>query len=197
MVTITRAQPEDYAEAAHIVSEAMIDNPFCAAIYKGDKKKFEKGMYYSFKQLPRELYVARDETQKILGVMQYTEPPYCFPMLREGVGGSITRLILRITMGKMAKKFFEGFREWQKRDPEEDHVHPTILSVLPEFQGKGTGTLLMKHFCDKADEINKIAYLETDRPRNVTLYKHLGFKVIDEAPVLGVKHWFMLRPKKH
>ena len=38
-----------------------------------------------------------------------------------------------------------------------------------------------------------VAYLETDKPENVSFYQRFGFEVTEEAQVLGIPNWFMLR----
>jgi hypothetical protein len=38
-----------------------------------------------------------------------------------------------------------------------------------------------------------LGYLETDRARNVPFYERAGFRVTEQASVLGVPCWFMRR----
>ena len=51
----------------------------------------------------------------------------------------------------------------------------------------------MQSFCDRMDERNAVAYLETDKDVNVRFYNRFGFETIAEATVLGVPNWFMKR----
>jgi len=50
--------------------------------------------------------------------------------------------------------------------------------------------------CDEVDKLNSIAYLETDRERNVGLYSKFGFEVVDESMILNVKNSYMRRTNK-
>jgi hypothetical protein len=50
---------------------------------------------------------------------------------------------------------------------------------------------------DELDQRHAIGYLETDKRRNVSLYRLGGFEVIAERPVLGVTNWFMLPQPRH
>jgi hypothetical protein len=38
-----------------------------------------------------------------------------------------------------------------------------------------------------------MAFLETDKPENVTFYRKFGFQSIDEIAILGLRTWFMRR----
>ena len=61
------------------------------------------------------------------------------------------------------------------------------------MRGLGIGSRLMEAFAERMDRAGDLAYLETDKPENVTFYQRFGFEVIDEALVLGTPNWFMLR----
>ena len=49
---------------------------------------------------------------------------------------------------------------WSKQDPRSAHLHFGPLAVLPSYQKKGIGSLLLQHFCDIADSQSMDAYLE-------------------------------------
>jgi hypothetical protein len=38
-----------------------------------------------------------------------------------------------------------------------------------------------------------MAYLETEHKENVRLYEKFGFVIVDQAPVLGIPMWRMIR----
>lgn len=50
----------------------------------------------------------------------------------------------------------------------------------------------MLEFCDKE---NKIAYLETNNDKNVSLYEHFGFQLMNETllPNSSIAHYSMMR----
>ncbi len=69
------------------------------------------------------------------------------------------------------------------------------LAVDPPFQGKGyAGTMLRAMFA-RLDKDNMPCYLRTQNGRNVTLYQHFGFRVVDEGeiPRTGIGNWCLLR----
>lgn len=60
-----------------------------------------------------------------------------------------------------------------------------------EMQGKGYGSRLMKAVLKKADENNKKIYIESEE-RNIKIYEHYGFKVIDKSEVLEGTNFYVL-----
>lgn len=76
------------------------------------------------------------------------------------------------------------------------HYYLFALGVLPSGQGRGVGGQLVRRMLDRTDREGLPTYLETQSPRNVELYKRLGFDVaVNEAfPKLdGLRNWGMLR----
>ncbi|HEY86448.1 MAG TPA: GNAT family N-acetyltransferase [Dehalococcoidia bacterium] len=86
-----------------------------------------------------------------------------------------------------------AMRVWSKHHPRKFHWHLGPIAVVPEVQERGIGSQLLEYFCRHVDQAGQAAYLETDRPENVPLYERFRFSVIEEAPVLGVRNWFMWR----
>jgi ribosomal protein S18 acetylase RimI-like enzyme len=62
--------------------------------------------------------------------------------------------------------------------PIEPHWYLPMIGVDPSQQGKGYGSALMQHALIRCDRENKLAYLESANPRNVPLYKRLGFEIL-------------------
>ena len=78
------------------------------------------------------------------------------------------------------------------------HWYLSLLAVAPEFQGRGYASKLMRGMLPRINEEGLPCYLETESERNVPIYQHFGFKVIDEfiIPETTVKVWAMLRESK-
>lgn len=97
-----------------------------------------------------------------------------------------------------AKRFLDviGFAEgFHHQDVEHDHWYTMVLGVSPEGQGRGLGRALMEPIFAEADANGLPCYLETTQPTNVTLYEHLGFRVIRHAvePVSKIDVWTLRR----
>jgi ribosomal protein S18 acetylase RimI-like enzyme len=75
------------------------------------------------------------------------------------------------------------------------HTYLQSLGVDPQFQGEGHAGKLLKHMLSRLDSTHMPCYLETAEEHNVRLYKHFGFRVVDESNVPGTSltNWAMLR----
>lgn len=81
--------------------------------------------------------------------------------------------------------------------PHEPHWYLAVLGVDVNRQGKGLGSILMKHALARVDAERKPAYLESSNPRNIPFYERHGFEVIGRiqsgtSPVVTP----MLRPAR-
>jgi GNAT superfamily N-acetyltransferase len=65
-----------------------------------------------------------------------------------------------------------------KYHPKEPHWYLAIIGVDPAHQGKGVGTLLLEYTLDVCDREQKLAYLESTNPKNISLYERHGFECI-------------------
>jgi GNAT superfamily N-acetyltransferase len=77
--------------------------------------------------------------------------------------------------------------------PREPHWHLGPVGVDRPLQGRGVGGALLRAFCARMDAEGSASYLETDKPENVSIYEHFGFRTIAEDRVLGITNWFMMR----
>jgi ribosomal protein S18 acetylase RimI-like enzyme len=64
-----------------------------------------------------------------------------------------------------------------KRRPKTPHWYLSLIGVEPSFQGKGIGCALLQPILNRCDQDHLPAYLETQKERNVSFYKHRGFEV--------------------
>lgn len=76
------------------------------------------------------------------------------------------------------------------------HYYLFALGVRPSAQGQGAGGLLVREMLKRIDQERMPAYLETQKQRNLELYRRFGFEVTAEGefPKLkGLNNWGMLR----
>ncbi len=99
------------------------------------------------------------------------------------------------------KNGFYDMRAWirwedqcAKLHPDEPHFYLEYLGVEPDCQGKGYGSLILKHLASRADELGVGCYLENANPLNVPFYQRAGFQIVNEMEVIGIHAWFMWRP---
>ena len=83
------------------------------------------------------------------------------------------------------------------KDVPDPHWYLLMLAVAPEKRGRGIASKLMKPFLAALEERGESAYLETQNPDNVGIYRHFGFELLGDyaVPQLpGLRHFSMFRP---
>lgn len=72
-----------------------------------------------------------------------------------------------------------------------------MLAVHPDAQGTGLARRLLERGLTRADAARLPVRLETNRPRNLTLYERFGFETVAELDTPGVlPQWVMVRPAR-
>ena len=105
-------------------------------------------------------------------------------ILHSGLG-IIGRLLTYETYAMNLKKEFTDNYDWYLYN----------LSIKKEAQGKGIATKLLKPMLTFCDNEKMVAYLETNKASNVSLYNHYGFELKKEEiiPKTTVTHYAMVR----
>jgi len=69
------------------------------------------------------------------------------------------------------------------------------LGVDPVFQGKGYASTLLEPVFARIDREHLPCYVETQNIKNVPMYQHFGFKIVEETIIPGteIRHWAMIR----
>jgi ribosomal protein S18 acetylase RimI-like enzyme len=95
-----------------------------------------------------------------------------------------------------ALKVFSRIEAMQRKCAPKPHYYLNTLAVLPESQGKGLASKLVRPFLEKADEESVGVYVETMAPSNVVLYEHYGFQRREQCyvPKTEVRIWALYRP---
>jgi len=77
------------------------------------------------------------------------------------------------------------------------HWFLQTIGVDPQFQGKGYAGKLIRAMLGRIDKEDLPCYLETLDEKNVWLYEHFGFRVIEKSaiPRTDITVWAMLREK--
>ncbi|WP_367320884.1 GNAT family N-acetyltransferase [Streptomyces sp. HUAS ZL42] len=79
------------------------------------------------------------------------------------------------------------------------HDYLWMIGVVPEHQGRGLGTALIRPVLDRCDREGLPVYLEASNARSRRLYERLGFVCTGRAPDLpegGPRMWPMWREPK-
>ena len=108
-------------------------------------------------------------------------------ILHSGLG-IIGRLLTYETYAMNLKKEFTDHYDWYLYN----------LSVKKDAQGKGLASKLMRPMLQFCDDEKMVAYLETNKAVNVSVYQHYGFDLMKEEviPRTPVTHYAMVRYPK-
>ena len=89
---------------------------------------------------------------------------------------------------------YDEFWDWvYSHTPREPLWQLDSIAVEPAAQGQGIGRALIAAGLERARADGAGAFLSTGTRRNVSIYEHCGFRVIEEAeaPGGGPRIWFM------
>ncbi len=97
-----------------------------------------------------------------------------------------------------ALKVFSRIEMMQGKYALRSHYYLNTLAVLPELQGKGFASMLIRPFLEKADEESVGVYVETMARRNIGLYEHFGFQCVElyRVPKTELNVWAFYRSVK-
>lgn len=75
------------------------------------------------------------------------------------------------------------------------HWFLQAIGIAPRFQGEGFASMLLRPMLSKIDKEYLPCYLETIDEKNISMYEHYGFKIIDISNIPDTKftNWGMLR----
>jgi ribosomal protein S18 acetylase RimI-like enzyme len=92
-------------------------------------------------------------------------------------------LVQRTVSESIQRDFFPVFEQMGRYHPSEPHWYLPLMGVDPSQQGKGFGSALLKHMLIQLDRENKLVYLESSNPRNISLYKRHGFEILGSIQI--------------
>lgn len=99
---------------------------------------------------------------------------------------------LEADLADHGRAMFEAYTALQAAAfSEGPHVYVVAIGVKPGHQGKGYGRLLLNTIA--AEHPSLPIRLDTHEPANLAKYLGLGFKMVFEGDLLGVKNWFFER----
>jgi ribosomal protein S18 acetylase RimI-like enzyme len=91
--------------------------------------------------------------------------------------------------------FSTAIDDLHKKHLPSPHCYLFFIGVDPSFQGKGYAGRLLRPVLDRLDKQKIPCYLNTQNEKNIGLYEHFGFRVIDQLtlPNTPILHTAMKR----
>lgn len=195
---------EAHAEAARVLAHAFRDNPLNQAVVKKGPRKRIRSNYYGMRALLDTAHgralswclradpgTGKRAPIPVRGVLIAAAPGY-YPLPAPSVWHQL-RFLWGQSIG-IRRRWAEVFHALEALHPVEQHWYLALLGVDPDHQGGGFGSAMLRRFAERVDQDAVPAYLETDRAENVAFYGQVGFDVVHEVEVLGVRVWCMKRP---
>lgn len=195
--SLVRLDTTHIDDAAKTLAQAFWDYPLNRYFYP-DTSERERVALLRFKSAVRKsiFYGEAYATSDFLEGVALWLPSYCLEMnlwqrLRCGDVGR------RIKLSKAAKEREKIFHDYayslHRQLVPEDHMFLWIIGVRPEFQKSGFSSRLIRPMLSRLGDERTPCFLETHDEKNVFLYQHLGFNIVDESVIPGtsLKHWAM------
>ena len=191
-------QKKDLDRLAEVAADAYEDYPLHNWLTKGkyDKKASKILMQITLRTMTEDAIIYAD-SEEMNGFAAWL--PFGFtgnkaiPFLKNGGlklilhsgFGIISRLSAYEKYAMNLKKEFTDHYDWYLFN----------LSIKKDAQGKGIASKLMRPMLEFLDNEKMVAYLETNKDKNVGLYNHYGFTVKKEEliPKTNVMHYAMVR----
>ena len=190
---VERESLRGFAEAGTLLARGLQDNPMTVAVFRCEVEErfaINDRIFRALLKMRKEPILYAHAEGRMVGVVAASRPNQCRPSFLQGL--PMIPPILR-----MGRRHLRRFSEWtsalSKFDPTEPHWHLGPVAVELAWRGTGVGSALMSAFIDKMDQRGDYAYLETDKPENVTFYRRFGFELMSESDLLGAHNWFMDR----
>lgn len=100
----------------------------------------------------------------------------------------------------LGKRIWRGLLWWrlvETRQPRYPHWKLFLIGVLPEHQGRGIGSALLRPILARCDEEGWPIYLDTGHPGNLPFYHRVGFEVVRKVELpQGPTVFQMIRPPR-
>ena len=189
---------DDLERLADVATDAYVDYPLHNWLTKGkyDRTASKLIMQITLKTMTKDAVIYADSEEMNgfavwipFGFTGSKTLPFLFSgglklILHSGLG-IIGRLLTYETYAMNLKKEFTDNYDWYLYN----------LSIKKDAQGKGFATKLLRPMLEFCDDEKMVAYLETNKESNVSLYKHYGFELKKEEliPKTTVTHYAMVR----
>jgi GNAT superfamily N-acetyltransferase len=177
---LRRADAKDIQSLKTMLAEAFFEDPVLSWLMPNDATRHARlrryfGIELRHYALPRgRVWTTEDLTGAALSLPPKAWRAPTRVTLLEG-SAFITHLPRAARLG--------GAMEW--RHLHGPHYYVRDVGVLPDMQGQGLGSALLRPTLDRCDREGLPAYLEASSERSAALYERLGFRVTRELRIGG------------
>ncbi len=185
--------------AAEVLARALRNYPFSKYFFP-DELEREKRLPYFFQYVLNygirygEIYATSLNLEGVAVWLTSDNYPMTFGRLIRSVPLSIMFRLGRWGGDRM-RNSGEYIDVVHKRLAPFKHWYLQEIGVDPQFKGKGYAGKLLRPMFARIDEEGLPCYLETWDEKNVPLYEHFGFRMVEKSAIPETKltNWAMLR----
>ena len=186
----------DIYKATEVLAKAFYDHPMIQFLFPNDREKKIRHLY----NLAVKIGVRYGE---VFGTSKNLEGAAIWFDSDNPVG-----LLREIRCGALSFLYQLGFKSFKKclaldtflsnlhkeHMNTQQHHYLEFIGVDPIYQGKGFASKLLRNKFKDLEKEGLPIYLDTNTQENVSLYQHLGFKIIDEVivPDANLPQWSMV-----
>ncbi|MGH7824922.1 MAG: GNAT family N-acetyltransferase [Candidatus Binatia bacterium] len=106
---------------------------------------------------------------------------------------TLVALLQRTVRERDQADVFALLEQMDTYHPAEPHWYLPMIGVVPDKQGNGYGSALLRHALARCDSDDKLTYLESSSPKNIPLYERHGFEVLGTIQVGSSPPLFPMR----
>ncbi len=187
--------------AAAVLNRAFHNYPLLRYYYPDEPARDKIGHYFFHSMISYtirygEVYATSPDLEGIAAWLASDKYPMTFLRLLRSVPLSVIFGLGKEGAGKM-KHTGEYIDAVHKRLVPYRHWFLQVIGVDPQYQGKGYAGKLLGPMLTRIDGEGLPCYLETMEEKNVGLYEHFGFRVIEKSsiPRTVFTNWAMLIEK--
>jgi GNAT superfamily N-acetyltransferase len=177
--TVRKASAKELPRLAAALGAAFETDPAASWVIPDDERRrqlLERAFLVSLKRT----WFPQDEcwtTDRIVGAAVWELPG----QWKLGVLGQ-ARLLpeLALAYGRHLPRLSRAVSAMEADHPSKPHFYLPFVGVVPEWQGRGLGAVLLRPMLERCDHEQVPAYLEASTPRNLALYERHGFAVTSE-----------------
>ena len=197
--SIIRLQKSDIVGSSRMLTKAFLDDPLLIYFFPDLRQREEKSVSFFKLLVTYGVYYGEPEATSSalegIAIWLYYDNTDVSPwrFIRSGAMSMALKAGTMAT-GKMLI-FGRHVSSVHKRHAPFRHCYLQTLGVNPASQGKGYASMLLRKKFDDLNRYRIPCYLDTQTERNLKIYEHFGFKVVEEFRVPGTtfKTWAMLR----
>ncbi len=199
---LIRLTKKEVKAAGDMLARAFIDEPYEVYLTPNESKR-KKRLIHSFRFMVKylvlygEVYATSSNLEGIAGWLPSRAAlDSTWRVIRCGGIGLLFRVGIAYSRKQLALQ--KLFLQKETQYAPFPHYYLIPLGVDPIFQGKGFASKLMKPMLAWLDKNQLPSYLETELEKNVLMYQHFGYEIVEKGTILDtdVTYWCMLRKPK-